>query len=152
MVNPELSIYIRPFRTDEATLAAQAFAIRHEVFVEGQQVPPELEYDGLDDEATHYLATVNGRPAGAARWRSTARGIKLERFAVLEAYRGRGIGAAILQRMLEETLPLKQWIYLHAQEPAVDFYLRHGFRRIGQPFEEAGIIHFLMDLPSTAIR
>ena len=67
-----------------------AFTIREKVFVEGQGVPATLENDLHDrTDARHYLAHANdGTPAGAARWRETDNGVKLERFAVLE----RGLG------------------------------------------------------------
>ena len=42
-------------------------AIRHKVFVGEQNVPVELEIDGLDDEAKHALAFVDGVPIGTGR-------------------------------------------------------------------------------------
>ncbi|MDZ4098948.1 MAG: GNAT family N-acetyltransferase, partial [Methylophilaceae bacterium] len=42
-------------------------AIRTEVFIEEQRVPPELEWDGLDPSAKHLLALdSDGEPAGCA--------------------------------------------------------------------------------------
>jgi predicted GNAT family N-acyltransferase len=69
----------------------KVFAIRRTVFVDEQNCPPELEWE-FEDESVHFLATVNDAPAGAARWRQTEKGFKLERFAVLSAFRGRGVG------------------------------------------------------------
>jgi GNAT superfamily N-acetyltransferase len=73
-----------------------AFTIREKVFVGEQNVPADLEYDQNDRLATtrHYLARVDGQPAGAARWRPTANGVKLERFAVLAEFRNQGVGEA----------------------------------------------------------
>jgi len=42
-------------------------AIRYEVFVDEQNVPEELEIDGLDGEAKHVLAFVDGLPIGTGR-------------------------------------------------------------------------------------
>ena len=42
-------------------------AIRYEVFVDEQKVPEELEIDGLDNEAKHILAFVDGLPIGTGR-------------------------------------------------------------------------------------
>jgi predicted GNAT family N-acyltransferase len=125
-----------------------AFAIRRTVFVEGQGVPLEAEYDEHDrTDAHHYLAhTADGTPCGAARWRKTSNGVKLERFAVLADYRNQTAGAALLQSVLQDVqaaYPDAQ-VYLHAQLPAVRFYERHGFVREGEKFSECDIEHFKM--------
>lgn len=125
-----------------------AFAIRHNVFVEGQNVPAEAEHDAYDaDGATHYLArAADGTPCGAARWRKTDGGVKLERFAVLTEYRNQQAGAALLQQVLEDvdaTWP-GAVVYLNAQLPAVRFYERHGFEKVGEMFEECDIQHYKM--------
>ena len=127
-----------------------AFTIREKVFVEGQGVPATLENDIHDrTDARHYLAhTAEGTPAGAARWRETENGVKLERFAVLEEFRNQEIGATILHAVLAEVraeLPDAE-VYLNAQLRAVPFYERHGFKKQGEMFEEANIQHFRMVL------
>lgn len=122
------------------------FTIREKVFVEEQQVPAEAEYDIHDKTAHHYLATCNGEPVGAARWRETEKGIKLERFAVLPNYRNLQVGSAMLQTVLQDvqaTYP-EQLIYLHAQLPAVAFYTRYGFNKEGEIFSECAIDHYKM--------
>ncbi|KAA9339087.1 GNAT family N-acetyltransferase [Hymenobacter busanensis] len=133
--------------TSPADLEA-AFAIRHKVFVEGQGVPPEKEHDQFDQAgATHYLArAADGTPCGAARWRPTENGVKLERFAVLEAYRNQQVGAALLHAVLRDVAAEHPGaeVYLHAQLGAVRFYLRHGFETAGEQFTEAGIEHYKM--------
>jgi len=42
----------------------KVFAIRREVFVGEQNCPPELEWEN-EDKSIHFLATVDGIPAGA---------------------------------------------------------------------------------------
>lgn len=83
-----------------------AFTIREQVFVGEQGVPLDLEYDQHDRrDARHYLARLaDGRPAGAARWRETSTGIKLERFAVLPEFRNNQVGAALLHAVLADVL------------------------------------------------
>ena len=119
---------------------SQVFALRKAVFVEEQGVPAELEYSG-DESAHHYLATLNDTPCGAARWRKTANGIKLERFAVLPQFRNKGVGAALLKTVLADLPAGSSPVYLNAQLTAVRFYERHGFQCEGDVFEEAGISH-----------
>jgi predicted GNAT family N-acyltransferase len=130
--------------TDPADLE-KVFAIRREVFVGEQNCPPELEWEN-EDVSTHFLATVDSEPAGASRWRKTDKGYKLERFAVLKPYRGKGTGQALVQAVLDDLPADANYIYMHAQIDAVTLYQRFGFVKVGEQFEEAGIQHFKMIL------
>ena len=124
------------------------FDIRQKVFVEEQCVSPEEEYDEFENTSAHFLATYNNVPAGVARWRETDKGVKLERFAVLQEFRNKEIGSAILKAVLADVLPQHsdKTIYLHAQLPAMNFYSRHGFEKTGPQFTECEIEHFKMVL------
>ena len=128
-----------------------AFTIREIVFVQGQGLPADDEYDQHDREATtrHYLARVDGQPAGAARWRPTANGVKLERFAVLDAFRNQGVGEALVRQVLADVaaeVPDAAQVYLHAQIRAISLYERTGFQKVGEMFEECDIQHYKMVL------
>lgn len=123
----------------------KVFAIRRKVFVEEQECPPELEWE-FEDESTHFLALVNGTPAGACRWRQTEKGYKLERFAVLMEYRGLGVGQELVKTVLDDLPDDAKYVYLHAQLSAMSLYARFGFEKAGDQFEEAGIQHFKMVL------
>ena len=127
-----------------------AFTIREKVFQEEQGVPATLENDEHDRrDARHYLArAADGTPAGAARWRETEHGVKLERFAVLEEFRNQEIGATLLHAVLADVRAERPdaEVYLNAQLRAVPFYERHGFRKVGELFEEASIQHYKMVL------
>lgn len=123
----------------------EAFVIRHEVFVLGQGCPAELERS-QEEESCHFLAWVDDEPAGASRWRKTDNGIKLERFAVLDRYRGQGVGQALVKAVLNDLPADTNYIYLHAQLPAVGLYKKFGFEKVGPEFEEAGIRHYKMVL------
>ena len=127
-----------------------AFTIREIVFQQEQGVPATLEHDAHDRrDARHYLArAADGTPAGAARWRETDHGVKLERFAVLAGFRNQEIGAALLHAVLADVRADRPnaAVYLNAQLRAVPFYERHGFRKEGEMFEEANIQHYKMVL------
>ena len=128
-----------------------AFTIREKVFVQGQGVPADDEYDQHDRQATtrHYLARVDGQPAGAARWRPTDKGVKLERFAVLDGFRGHGVGTALVRQVLADVqaeAPDAAQVYLHAQLQAIPLYERTGFEKVGEMFEECDIQHYKMVL------
>ncbi|KIC01071.1 hypothetical protein OA88_16105 [Flavobacterium sp. JRM] len=120
-----------------------AFFIRRQVFVEEQHV--SVERESMDDnESVHYLATYNELPAGAARYRKTEKGTKIERIAVLKNYRGKGIGKALLLKILDD-VKLEEKIYLHAQVVAKQFYIKNGFKETDNYFVDAGIEHLEMD-------
>ena len=121
----------------------KVFAVRREVFVVEQNCPPELEWE-FEDESTHFLATIDGEPAGACRWRKTDKGYKLERFAVLKKFRGHGIGQALVQTVLDNLPADATYVYMHAQTQAVSLYERFNFEKTGPEFEEAGIWHYKM--------
>ena len=128
-----------------------AFAIRRAVFVEEQHVPAADEYDEFETTSRHFLALLNGEPVGTARWRRTSKGIKLERFAVLAKARGKGVGKALVQTVLndvfsEQPEPIES-IYLHAQVTAMPLYADFGFVPVGPKFDECGIQHYKMVLP-----
>ena len=123
----------------------KVFAIRRQVFVVEQDCPPELEWE-FEDESTHFLATVDDVPAGASRWRKTDKGYKLERFAVLNEFRGLGVGQELVKAVLAHLPADADCIYLHAQIQAMGLYRKLGFEPIGSEFEEAGIRHYKMVL------
>ena len=118
--------------------------IRTAVFVQEQGVDASDEYDAFEKFSKHYLVFVDSKAVATARWRFTYNGIKLERFAVLPTYRGKGIGQYLVKQMIEEVQKHFKPIYLHAQIQVVDFYQKLGFKKEGMIFEEAGIQHFKM--------
>ena len=131
-----------------------AFTIRRTVFVEEQRVDEREEYDEYETISHHFLAWSEGVPCGTARWRRTSYGVKMERFAVLAPYRGRGVGKALVRAVLNDVFqqqpePIES-IYLHAQLSAMPLYTSFGFVAIGAQFEEAGIQHYKMVLPGSA--
>lgn len=127
----------------------KALQIRELVFVEEQHVAKEEEYDQFDQIATHFLAQDNeGVAYGTARWRKTAKGIKLERFAVSKEARGKGIGSMLLESLLEDIATQVEdkpvYLYLHAQATALPLYEKFGFEKEGGSFEECGMKHYKM--------
>ena len=126
----------------------KAFAIREEVFMKEQLVSREDEYDGFDAEAHHYLGLVNDEPAGAARWRKTEEGIKLERFCVLPVFRRRGLANEMVTMIMKDILAAKvslEKVYLHAQVDVIALYESAGFKKVGNEFLECNIRHQTME-------
>lgn len=120
-------------------------AIRVEVFVVGQNVPRELEVDGLDGEAAHFLARVEGDPAGTARLRVVDAVGKAERVAVLDRYRGAGVGRALMEALEAEARRRgRDCMRLNAQVAVIPFYESLGYAAEGEVFMEADIPHRAM--------
>jgi predicted GNAT family N-acyltransferase len=120
--------------------------VRTAVFVDEQSVPPTLEWDGLDDDCLHVLAEDSrGAPIGTGRLLSDGH---IGRMAVLAAWRGRGVGGAILSELLRCAAGqgLTE-VVLNAQTHAVGFYARYGFSTEGVAFLDAGIEHQRMRCP-----
>ena len=121
---------------------ALASPIRFEVFVREQRVPAEIELDAMDALSLHAVGFVDGKAVATGRLLPDGH---IGRMAVLQAWRGRGIGGAILERLIEagrERGDAK--IALSAQVHALEFYLAHGFQAEGEVYEEAGIAHQAM--------
>lgn len=138
-------INIKKFLFSEKDLMKKAHKIRYEVFVIGQNCPEELEWE-FEAESTHFLLTIDKIPKATARHRKTGKGYKLERFAVLESERGKGLGHKILKSVLNDLSDYKGLIYMHAQVDVIPFYEKLGFIKEGNEFEEAGIQHYKMKL------
>jgi predicted GNAT family N-acyltransferase len=124
-----------------SALGTDAGGIRKAVFVGEQAVPMELELDGLDGDALHAVAYgPEGEAIGTGRLLADGH---VGRLAVLPEWRRKGVGRALLERLLEvagERAPL----VLHAQTAVTGFYRAFGFREEGGVFLEAAIPHIRM--------
>lgn len=135
---PIPSFHVRLVDWREASAVLDA--LRFEVFVVGQGVPAELERDGRDPDCAHVLAVSDaGEPIGTGRLLPDGR---IGRMAVLAPWRGRGVGAAMLDALMDEARRRGfTETHLHAQSHAKDFYARHGYVVEGEEYLEAGIPH-----------
>lgn len=138
MPNTTNSFTIRPasWLQDNAALRL----IREQVFIQEQNVPREMEWDGEDKAAFHLLAEDDhGNPIGTARMLADGH---IGRVAVVAPWRGRKVGTALMQEMLK-TAELRNYrnVFLDAQVDAIDFYCKLGFEAGGKTFMDAGIPH-----------
>jgi len=127
---------------DWAALRAAAAPVRTEVFVVEQAIPAELEWDDDDAASLHCVAFVDDRPVACGRLLPDGR---IGRMAVLKPWRGKGLGGAILERLVEAARARGDAVArLSAQCHAEAFYGAHGFVPDGPVFDEAGIPHLPM--------
>ncbi|MBE9144690.1 GNAT family N-acetyltransferase [Planktothrix mougeotii] len=121
-------------------------SIRYQVFELEQGVDPELEFDGQDEFAQHLLAYLDDQPIGTLRIRYLDKNnAKIERLAVLATARGMRIAQQLMECALEAIAQTSiKTIIVNAQIYIQNLYLKLGFEPIGEPFEEAGILHIKM--------
>jgi len=123
-------------------LSAQASPIRFTVFVDEQKVPVELELDEFDPLSCHALALAGDEAIGTGRLLPDGH---IGRMAVLAGWRGRGVGALLLQALIDEAKRRGMArVVLNAQTHALGFYARFGFVPEGEEYEEAGLPHRTM--------
>ncbi|WP_061014845.1 GNAT family N-acetyltransferase [Photobacterium leiognathi] len=117
--------------------------VREQVFIQEQQIDPEIEFDGLDSEAVHVLVMDGEQPLGTGRILADGH---IGRIAIMKSARGQGLGAKVVQTLVEYA---QQQGYprvdLGAQTHAVDFYRKLGFMPYGDEFMEANIPHQAME-------
>ncbi len=142
--------------TDEDDLAA-AFALRTEVFVVEQHVPPEEELDAADTSptTTHVVAELDGAVVGTGRLLTDPAHpgeVHIGRVAVARRARGTGVGEAVMAALEEIALAehavagadgvRRVRVELSAQEQALGFYRRVGYAvDEARRYLDAGIWH-----------
>jgi predicted GNAT family N-acyltransferase len=121
--------------------------IREKVFIQEQKVTPQLEWDGMDEKAMHFLVFNDKAAIGCARAIVIKDHMQLGRMAVLKEYRGQGIGSALLEKaMTIAKLNQLSAIYISAQCHAIDFYKKFGFEVKSDIYLDAEIPHRDMTL------
>ncbi|MEO1702532.1 MAG: GNAT family N-acetyltransferase [Pseudomonadota bacterium] len=132
-------------RAETAARIEQCMSIREAVFVNEQGVAPELERDGKDGAAIHYLATDDDDAVATARVLIQPRFYKFQRVAVLGRVRGTGVGAAIMRFMMDDLAARSdasdRRFFLSSQVSAIPFYEKLGFDVCSDEYEDAGIQH-----------
>jgi predicted GNAT family N-acyltransferase len=95
--------------------------IREKVFIEEQKVTPQLEWDGVDEEAIHFLVYKDEKAIGCAR-------------------------AIVIENYMQLGLNQLSSICISAQCHAIDFYKKFGFKVTSDIYLDAEIPHRDMKL------
>ncbi len=130
-------------RTDDLDSALE---IRDIVFIQEQNVTADLEVDGLDQDAVHYIAYKNDKAVATLRIRIVDGVAKIERVATLKDYRGQSIGRTLMQFAMDDIAKTDKIssYKLGAQTSAIPFYEKQGFKQHGDLYMDAGIEHINM--------
>ena len=124
-----------------------ALALRESVLRE--PLGRTLDADDLEGESEQWhfvLFDKRGEVAATLSVRVTGKKhCKFRQMAVLDAYRGQGLGGMILAKV-EQVMHKKgfETIELHARVSAQGFYKKNGYTAFGDVFDEVGIAHIRM--------
>lgn len=130
---------------------AMCVYLRTMIFIIGQNCPLVDEIESEEDEegAVNFIGYLMGdRPAATARYRILKGNIaKIERVGVLDEHQGKGYGRDIVLHILEKLNndSAVTEIKLGAQDHALGFYNKLGFKEYGDGYMDAGIPHHMME-------
>jgi YbgC/YbaW family acyl-CoA thioester hydrolase len=134
-----------------ATLGADAFVIREEVFVNEQGFALEIERDAQDQTSIHAVAYNRlGQPLATGRLLQShliedKKSSKIGRMAVHRVLRGSKLGRDVLAALVAAAkVRGDAEVVLHSQCSAQNFYVKQGFTVRGEPFDEEGMPHIEM--------
>lgn len=128
-------------------LQQHAKLIREQVFISEQGIPEVDEWDDQDAISQHFVIYDQDQPIATARLLPDHH---LGRVAVLQEYRGQGIGQLIMLEMIAYAKSQNRpFLQLSAQTHATSFYEKLGFVAQGDEYDECGIPHIEMIMPIT---
>ena len=126
-------------------LGNHALALRREVFVGEQHVPPDEEFDAYDFTATHVVALLDGDVVGALRVLFLPEHVKFGRVVVARSARGQGIATRMMHFAMDLARDRGETrFYLTAQSDKLALYEKLGFVAFGEEFEDGGMPHYAM--------
>lgn len=121
--------------------------IRTAVFTREQGADADGEFDCYDDGAVFALLYDGNEAVATARVVVTDKGYKIGRIAVLKQYRGKGLGSAVVRAVTQSAFDKgAQRVFVDAQNYAVPFYEKMGFKVSGSEITDRGLPHIPMTL------
>lgn len=124
--------------------------IRTSVFINEQGALANEEFDAFDEEnssADFVLLYDGSKSFGTARAIENDKGFKIGRIAILKEYRGKGYGYTAVRAIMDKAFEKgADKIYVDAQNYAVPFYEKIGFKVIGVEIIDRGLPHIPMSV------
>ena len=123
--------------------------LRQEVFIL-EQACVYSDLDDKDQKSTHLMAWDGETLAAYTRLIpygiSYADAVSIGRVVVAKAFRGNGLGEALMRRSIEAIQNLfgNHILKIGAQQHLKAFYSRLGFEQTSEPYLDAGIMHIEM--------
>lgn len=125
------------------TLSEDEKMIRETVFIEEQKF--KIEFDDLDDIATHIVMYLDNQPVGCCRLYKQENEYHIGRIAVLKQYRRKGYGEKILLEAEKVAQEMRaDCIKLSAQVRASGFYEKLGYKKYGEIYFDEYCEHIAM--------
>lgn len=120
--------------------------IRKTVFINEQGAYASEEFDAFDEDSSTVFAILyyNNTPAGTARLVKYNDSYKVGRIAILKEYRGLGFGKKLVCALVEKAFLSADRVFVDAQNHAVAFYQKIGFKIIGEEITDRGLPHIPM--------
>ena len=135
-------VLIVPLFSDLGNLG---LALRRDVFVHEQHVPPQDEFDSYDLTATHVVALDDGNVVGCLRIIFLDEHVKFGRVVVAASARGKGIASRMMRVAMDYASARGETrLYLTAQTDKLTLYEKLGFVAFGEEFEDGGMPHLAM--------
>ena len=126
-------------------LQQDARLIRELVFIVEQNIPEQDEWDDQDAISQHFVVYDRDQAIATAR---LLQNNSVGRVAVIQKYRGQGIGRMIMLDIIRYAQQQQHpFLKLSSQLQAISFYEKLGFVTQGDPYDECGIPHIKMMMP-----
>lgn len=129
-------------RVNETWQRAGVYYVRTQAMVKGFQIPLAAEFDERDTPDTKYILVLDDiYPIATCRLHITGEDTaKIERVALLEEYRKKGIGRFLIQEAESwlKDLGIKK-VIITSRDEAVGFYEALGYKADYSKVEDGGI-------------
>ncbi len=137
---------IRLITTDDA-LYKQELELRFQILRKPLGHDRRAVRFAFEDESLHVVALAAGKVVGCVLFAPDDNGGgRLFQMAVSDFFQGQGLGRALVEH-LEHALRERGFVRveMHARQSALGFYEQLGYRCVGEPFDEVGLPHRIME-------
>ncbi len=145
------SIFLRPVSSNDLPLLRRIFEETRPDITDASHLSTEMKAQLIqaqfEAQHDHYVKNYPKADFGIIQYGNTAIGriylnqtkheVHVLELSILSSYRSQGLGSTILQAVLSDAKLTQRTARIHVekQSPAIKFYEKHGFRRIGEkPF------------------